>query len=53
MIIELGHFALTLAFAVATVAFIVGYAFWRGDGRVGRGAPPRVDSGGDDDATSL
>ena len=35
MIIELGHFALTLAFAVATGAMLVGYAFWRREGRIG------------------
>ena len=35
MIIELGHFSLVLAFAVATVATILGYTFWRSEGRLG------------------
>src|SRR5438128_958357 len=33
MTIELGHFALILAFAVATVSAIIGFAFWRAEGR--------------------
>ncbi|MDB5562415.1 MAG: CcmF [Hyphomicrobiales bacterium] len=33
MSIELGHFALILAFALACVSTVVGYAFWRGAGR--------------------
>jgi len=31
--IELGHFALVLAFAVATVSTIIGFSFWRSGGR--------------------
>jgi cytochrome c-type biogenesis protein CcmF len=34
MSIELGHFALILAFAVAAVSAIVGFAMWRTEGRV-------------------
>ena len=34
MIIELGHFALILAFAVAAVSTIVGFAFWRNGERI-------------------
>ena len=34
MTIELGHFALILAFAVATMSAIVGFAFWRTEGRI-------------------
>jgi cytochrome c-type biogenesis protein CcmF len=33
MTIELGHFALSLAFGVATVAAILGFTFWRSAGR--------------------
>ncbi|HTJ58213.1 MAG TPA: heme lyase CcmF/NrfE family subunit, partial [Devosiaceae bacterium] len=33
MTIELGHFALVLAFAVATVSTIIGFSFWRSGGR--------------------
>src|SRR5690606_22079723 len=33
MSIELGHFALILAFAIATVSAIVGLLYWRGGGR--------------------
>jgi len=36
MTIELGHFALILAFAVATVSTLVGFAFWRNGERVTR-----------------
>ncbi|HVW93847.1 MAG TPA: heme lyase CcmF/NrfE family subunit [Devosia sp.] len=34
MTIELGHFALVLAFAIAAVATVMGFAFWRGGGRI-------------------
>ena len=34
MEIELGHFALILAFAIAAVASVVGFLFWRGAGRI-------------------
>ena len=34
MSIELGHFALILAFAIAAVSAFVGLALWRSDGRV-------------------
>ena len=34
MEIELGHFALILAFAIAAVASVVGFVFWRGAGRI-------------------
>ncbi|MDR3475170.1 MAG: heme lyase CcmF/NrfE family subunit [Devosia sp.] len=34
MTIEFGHFALILAFAVATASTVVGFAFWRTGGRV-------------------
>jgi len=34
MSIELGHFALILAFAIATVSCIGGYLFWRGGERI-------------------
>ena len=34
MTIELGHFALILAFAIATVSAVVGFAFWRSEGRI-------------------
>jgi cytochrome c-type biogenesis protein CcmF len=34
MSIELGHFALILAFAIATVSAIGGYAFWRSGQRI-------------------
>jgi cytochrome c-type biogenesis protein CcmF len=34
MIIELGHFALALAFAVAAIAAVLGFAFWRRQGQV-------------------
>ena len=34
MIIELGHFALIMAFAVATISAIVGFVFWRAEGRI-------------------
>ena len=34
MSIELGHFALILAFAIATLSALVGFAFWRGEGRI-------------------
>ena len=29
MSIELGHFALVLAFAIAAISAVVGFAFWR------------------------
>ncbi|MDB5507304.1 MAG: CcmF [Devosia sp.] len=34
MSIELGHFALILAFGIASVSAVVGYVFWRGSERV-------------------
>ena len=34
MSIELGHFALILAFAISCVATVLGYASWRTDGRL-------------------
>jgi len=34
MSIELGHFALILAFAIATLSALVGFAFWRSEGRI-------------------
>ena len=34
MSIELGHFALVLAFAIASVSAVVGFAYWRDAGRV-------------------
>src|SRR5437867_2346144 len=34
MSIELGHFALILAFATATLSALVGFAFWRSEGRI-------------------
>jgi cytochrome c-type biogenesis protein CcmF len=34
VIIELGHFALILAFAIATVATLVGFGFWRTAGAI-------------------
>ena len=34
MSIELGHFALVLAFAIAAVSATVGFVYWRGAGRV-------------------
>lgn len=33
MSIELGHFALILAFAIAVISAVVGFVSWRGDGR--------------------
>jgi cytochrome c-type biogenesis protein CcmF len=32
--IELGHFALILAFAVAAMSAVMGFAYWRAEGRV-------------------
>jgi cytochrome c-type biogenesis protein CcmF len=34
MSIELGHFALVLAFAIASVSAVMGYVFWRSAGQV-------------------
>ena len=34
MSIELGHFAQILAFAIACVSTVMGYAYWRNEGRV-------------------
>ena len=34
MTIELGHFCLILAFAIATASALVGFALWRAEGRV-------------------
>ncbi|MHA6691544.1 heme lyase CcmF/NrfE family subunit [Devosia sp. A449] len=34
MSIELGHFALILAFAIATISMVSGYAFWRSGQRI-------------------
>ncbi|MGN6100743.1 MAG: heme lyase CcmF/NrfE family subunit [Devosia sp.] len=34
MTIELGHFALILAFAVAAMSAVMGFAYWRAEGRV-------------------
>ncbi|MHA6729861.1 heme lyase CcmF/NrfE family subunit [Devosia sp. A369] len=34
MSIELGHFALILAFAIATISMVGGYAFWRSGQRI-------------------
>ena len=34
MIIELGHFSMALAFAIAAIAAVLGFAFWRRHGQV-------------------